>query len=103
MNFYQISELGSGALKCRNERLPHFQCFTELRTNEIDEVWFVGNETVVGVDVTPHCARIVPQTRGKAAGRCAAKGPEIYYRAFAGIATARYLVEQLALFQSEQA
>ena len=89
MNFYQISELGSGSSKCCTERLPHFECFTELRTNEIDQVWFAGNEAVVSVDVTPHGSRIVPQARGKAAGGCAAKGPEIYYGTFAGVYISR--------------
>src|ERR1700677_4520969 len=103
MNFYQISKLGSGSSKGCTERLPHFECFTELRTNEFDQVWFARNEAVVGVDVTPRGSRIVAQARGKAAGRCAAKGPEIYYRTFARVDISRQLVEQLALFKAEQA
>src|SRR5258708_30160475 len=103
MNFYQISKLGSGASKCCTERLSHFECFTKLLTNKIDQVWFAGNEAIVGVDVTPRGSRIVPQARGKAASRCAAKRPEIYYGTFARIGISSQLVEQLALFQAEQA
>src|SRR5271170_3781621 len=102
MNLYKIGKLCRNALKNRGERLPHFEFVAELLTNEIDQVLFAGNEAVVGVDVTPRSSRIVPQARGKAAGGCAAKGPEIHYGSFARIGISSQLVEQLALFQAEQ-
>ena len=103
MNLYQIGKLGSGASKRRGERLPHFERLAELLANEVDQVWFTGNEAVIGVDVTARGSRIVPQARGEAAGGCAAKRSEVYHGAFAGVGIASQLVEQLALFQAEQA
>src|ERR1700674_2423703 len=103
MDLYETRELSGSASKRRVERLPHFDRFTELLANEVDQIWFAGNEAVVGVDVTPRGSWIVPQARGEAAGGCAAKRPEIYYGAFAGVVVGSQLVEQLALFQTEQA
>ena len=103
MNLDQIGELGSGASKRRGERLPQFERLVELFANEVDQVRFAGDEAVVGVDVTARRSRIVPQARGEAAGGCAAKRSEVYHSAFPGIGIPSQLVEQLALFQAEQA
>ena len=103
MNFYEIGKFRCSPSKDRGEGLPHFELVAELRANEVNQVRFAGNEAVVGVDVAPRRSRIVPQARGKAAGGCAAKRPEIYYGSFARVGISSQLVEQLALFQAEQA
>src|ERR1700722_3801032 len=103
MNLYEIGKLSSRASKRRGERLPHFDRFTELLANEVNKVWLANNEAVVGVYVTAGGSRIVPQARSETAGGCAAKRPKIYHGTFAGVVATSQLVEQLALFQAEQA
>ena len=101
MNLYEIGKLRCSPSKDRGEGLPDFELLAELRANEIYQVRLARNEAVLGVDVTARGSRIVPQAGGKAAGGCAAKGPEIYYGSFARIGISSQLVEQLALFQAE--
>ncbi len=85
------------------ERLPHLDSFTELRANEVHEVWLIGDEAIIGMDVVARGPWIVPQSRGEATGGCPAKGTEFNHGAFTGVNIAGQLVEQFALLQAEQA
>jgi hypothetical protein len=74
MNFDKISELCRGAEKYCGERLPYLHGFTELRPNEVNEVWLVRNEPIVRVNAAAPGARIVSQTRSQTTSRRSAKG-----------------------------
>ncbi len=92
MNFYDIGELRRGAPKGRGERLSQFESFTELRSNELHQVWLIGNEAIVRMDAMASGPWIVPQARGEAAGGCPAKGPQFNHGAFACIGIPDQLV-----------
>src|SRR5580704_8743022 len=103
MDFDQVRELCCDPAKNRGKGLSLLDTLTELRSNEIDEIGFTRDKTVIGVNATSGSPRIVSQAGSQTTCRCPAKRPELDHGAFTGIGIASQMIEQLAFFQAEHA